>query len=191
MGNERSLLQSWTGVLDKSSGHDTPVTRVVNLLKEMGKTVQAEMDEDSSITASLTDLAPELAARPQVQTEIAQPPLKQGLEDDQQPSQKQEKKKKKPKKAPQEPRKQSQQTQPQTQSEHRHKQGDRNSVLAVAQAQRIAQLQYAQLAQRAYAAQWQAAHLQSAYARQWQAAQAAYAVQASYGAAAPGAHLYR
>merc|ERR1719356_1744432 len=49
----RSLLQSWTGVLDSSSGHDTPVTRVVNLLKDMGKTVQAEMDEDESLYRKL------------------------------------------------------------------------------------------------------------------------------------------
>jgi len=51
--NERSLLQSWTGVLDKSSGKDTPVTRVVNLLKEMSKTVQAEMDEDEGLYRKL------------------------------------------------------------------------------------------------------------------------------------------
>merc|ERR1719362_1039687 len=49
----RSLLQSWSGMLDSSSGHDTPVTRVVNLLKEMGKTVQAEMDEDEGLYRKL------------------------------------------------------------------------------------------------------------------------------------------
>merc|ERR1719277_2132116 len=49
----RSLLLSWTKVLDSSSGHDTPVTRVVNLLKDMGKTVQAEMDEDESLYRKL------------------------------------------------------------------------------------------------------------------------------------------
>merc|ERR1740123_2294219 len=51
--NGRSLMQSWTQVLDSSSGHDTPVTRVVNLLKDMGKTVQAEMDEDESLYRKL------------------------------------------------------------------------------------------------------------------------------------------
>merc|ERR1740121_1953578 len=51
--NGRSLLHSWTQVLDASSGHDTPVTRVVNLLKEMGKTVQAEMDEDEGLYRKL------------------------------------------------------------------------------------------------------------------------------------------
>merc|ERR1719203_1462969 len=49
----RALLQSWTAVLDSSSGHDTPVTRVVNLLKDMGKTVQAEMDEDEDLYRKL------------------------------------------------------------------------------------------------------------------------------------------
>lgn len=51
--NGRSLLQSWTGTLDGSSSRDTPVTRVVNLLKEMGKTVQAEMDEDEGLYRKL------------------------------------------------------------------------------------------------------------------------------------------
>merc|ERR1740121_3497669 len=51
--NGRSLLLSWTQVLDSSSGHDTPVTRVVGLLKDMGKTVQAEMDEDESLYRKL------------------------------------------------------------------------------------------------------------------------------------------
>merc|ERR1719433_1994823 len=51
--NGRSLLQSWTGMLDSSTGHDTPVTRVVNLLKNMGKTVQAEMDEDEGLYRKL------------------------------------------------------------------------------------------------------------------------------------------
>jgi len=50
---QRSLLQSWTGVLDSNSGHDTPVTRVVNLLKEMSNTVQAEMDEDDGLYRKL------------------------------------------------------------------------------------------------------------------------------------------
>merc|ERR1719166_497070 len=48
-----SLLQSWSGMLASSSGHDTPVTRVVNLLKEMGKTVQAEMNEDEGLYRKL------------------------------------------------------------------------------------------------------------------------------------------
>merc|ERR1719433_383632 len=51
--NGRSLMQSWTGTLDGSSSRDTPVTRVVNLLKEMGKTVQAEMDEDEGLYRKL------------------------------------------------------------------------------------------------------------------------------------------
>merc|ERR1719264_2483159 len=51
--NGRSLLKSWSGMLDSSSGHDTAVTRVVNLLKEMGKTVQAEMDEDEGLYRKL------------------------------------------------------------------------------------------------------------------------------------------
>jgi len=49
----RALLQSWTAVLDSSSGHDTPVTRVVNLLKNMEKTVQAEGDEDEGLYRKL------------------------------------------------------------------------------------------------------------------------------------------
>lgn len=49
----QALLQSWTSVLDSSSGHDTPVTRVVNLLKNMGKTVQAEADEDEGLYRKL------------------------------------------------------------------------------------------------------------------------------------------
>merc|ERR1719512_139125 len=51
--NGRSMLHSWTGMLDSSSGHDTPVTRVVNLLKDMSKTVQAEMDEDEGLYRKL------------------------------------------------------------------------------------------------------------------------------------------
>jgi len=52
---QRSLLKSWTGVLDTNSGraNDTPVTRVVNLLKEMSKTVQSEMDEDDGLYRKL------------------------------------------------------------------------------------------------------------------------------------------
>jgi len=52
-GGESSLLQSWTGMLDSNTGKDTPVTRVVNLLKEMSKTVQAEMDEDEGLYRKL------------------------------------------------------------------------------------------------------------------------------------------
>merc|ERR1719362_1924785 len=51
--NGRALLQSMSGMLDGSSSHDTPVTRVVNLLKEMEKTVQAEMDEDEGLYRKL------------------------------------------------------------------------------------------------------------------------------------------
>jgi len=52
---ERTLLQTWSGVLDSNvnSVRDTPVTRVVKLLKEMGKTVQAEMDEDDGLYRKL------------------------------------------------------------------------------------------------------------------------------------------
>lgn len=51
--SQQSLLKSWSGVLNTNSGHDTPVTRVVNLLKEMSKTVQAEMDEDDGLYRKL------------------------------------------------------------------------------------------------------------------------------------------
>jgi chromosome segregation ATPase len=45
------LLQTWSKELDVSAGgaKDTPVTRVVNLLKEMQGTLQKEMDEDESL----------------------------------------------------------------------------------------------------------------------------------------------
>lgn len=49
----RALLQSWSGLLDGASGHDTPVTRVVKLLEEMSKTVQSEMDEDEGLYRKL------------------------------------------------------------------------------------------------------------------------------------------
>lgn len=56
-GRGQELLQSWSGLLEgdagKNAGSDTPVTRVVSLLKEMGKTVKAEMDEDEGLFRKL------------------------------------------------------------------------------------------------------------------------------------------
>merc|ERR1719422_1955140 len=53
LGNEHApaLLQSWTRMLDGESNkeRDTPVTRVVHLLKEMGQTVKTEMEEDEAL----------------------------------------------------------------------------------------------------------------------------------------------
>jgi len=53
---ERSLLQTYnnqlTGSLVKAKG-ETPVTRVVNLLKEMSKTLNAEQDEDEALYKKL------------------------------------------------------------------------------------------------------------------------------------------
>jgi len=50
---ERSLLQTYnnqlTGSLASSKGKDTPVTRVVNLLKEMSKTLNKEQEEDEAL----------------------------------------------------------------------------------------------------------------------------------------------
>jgi len=43
---ERSLLQAWEGDLGEAGGNDTPVTHVVKLLKDMGKTLDKEMEED-------------------------------------------------------------------------------------------------------------------------------------------------
>jgi len=49
----RSLLQSWARQLDvagaREGAKDTPVTRVVNLLKEMKETLRKEMDEDEAL----------------------------------------------------------------------------------------------------------------------------------------------
>jgi len=44
---QTKLLQSWTKELDSSKG--TPVTRVVNLLKEMQGTLKTEMEEDEAL----------------------------------------------------------------------------------------------------------------------------------------------
>jgi len=50
-----SLVQSWSGILESTSNqiHDTPVTRVVGLLKNMAKEVKAEQDEDESLYRKL------------------------------------------------------------------------------------------------------------------------------------------
>merc|ERR1712194_587073 len=58
-----ALVQSWSSILEstsnaahesaKSSAHDTPVTRVVGLLKNMEKEVNAEQDEDESLYRKL------------------------------------------------------------------------------------------------------------------------------------------
>jgi len=45
---ETKLLQSWTKELDNAKA-GTPVTRVVNLLKEMQATLKTEMDEDEEL----------------------------------------------------------------------------------------------------------------------------------------------
>jgi septal ring factor EnvC (AmiA/AmiB activator) len=50
---EEALVQTWGEALDGSmlqtNSKDTPVTRVVNLLKEMQGTLQKEMDEDAAL----------------------------------------------------------------------------------------------------------------------------------------------
>lgn len=50
---QRSLLQTWGTALNGDSSSavdkDTPITRVVNLLKEMGKTLESEMKEDADL----------------------------------------------------------------------------------------------------------------------------------------------
>jgi hypothetical protein len=48
---EGALVQTWSKTLDGS--HDTPVTRVVNLLKEMQATLQKEMNEDETLFKKL------------------------------------------------------------------------------------------------------------------------------------------
>lgn len=48
---QSSLLQTWSKALDQTSA--TPVARVVNLLKEMAKTLQKEMDEDEDLYKKL------------------------------------------------------------------------------------------------------------------------------------------
>mmetsp|Transcript_46916 Transcript_46916/g.125474 ORF Transcript_46916/g.125474 Transcript_46916/m.125474 type:complete len:756 (+) Transcript_46916:79-2346(+) len=49
--NGAALLQTWEKSLD--SGRDTPITRVVNLLKEMSKTLGKDMEEDESLYKEL------------------------------------------------------------------------------------------------------------------------------------------
>eukprot|EP00444_Apocalathium_aciculiferum_P051556 CAMPEP_0183515036 /NCGR_PEP_ID=MMETSP0371-20130417/13260_1 /TAXON_ID=268820 /ORGANISM="Peridinium aciculiferum, Strain PAER-2" /LENGTH=753 /DNA_ID=CAMNT_0025712519 /DNA_START=69 /DNA_END=2330 /DNA_ORIENTATION=- len=46
---EKSLLQTWGKALGGGSEKDTPVTRVVKLLQEMGKTLEKEMAEDEEL----------------------------------------------------------------------------------------------------------------------------------------------
>merc|ERR1719359_1352585 len=54
---EAALVQTWGRTLDGSQvatkGADTPVTRVVNLLKEMLATLKKEMDEDGDLHQKL------------------------------------------------------------------------------------------------------------------------------------------
>jgi len=46
-------LQAWSTALNSSGGQDTPVTRVVNLLKEMSKTLETDMEEDENLFKEL------------------------------------------------------------------------------------------------------------------------------------------
>jgi len=48
---QSSLLQTWSKALDSTTAN--PVARVVNLLKEMSKTLQKEMDEDEDLFKKL------------------------------------------------------------------------------------------------------------------------------------------
>merc|ERR550537_1152527 len=48
-----SMLQTWSKALDGTNGQDTPITRVVNLLKEMQGTLKKEMDEDEELYEKL------------------------------------------------------------------------------------------------------------------------------------------
>jgi chromosome segregation ATPase len=48
-----SLLQTWTKALDGNNAQETPITRVVNLLKEMQGTLKKEMDEDEELYEKL------------------------------------------------------------------------------------------------------------------------------------------
>jgi len=50
---QASLLQTWDKTLAGTGGRDTPITRVVNLLKEMGATLKKEMDEDEELNHQL------------------------------------------------------------------------------------------------------------------------------------------
>jgi hypothetical protein len=55
--NTGALLQTWSAALEGTGGRgntrDTPVTRVVTLLKDMSKTLQAEADEDEKLYEKL------------------------------------------------------------------------------------------------------------------------------------------
>merc|ERR1719160_889326 len=48
-----SMLQTWSKTLDGTNGEETPITRVVNLLKEMQVTLKKEMDEDEELYEKL------------------------------------------------------------------------------------------------------------------------------------------
>merc|ERR550537_145227 len=48
-----SMLQTWSKTLDDTNGQITPITRVVNLLKEMQVTLKKEMDEDEELYEKL------------------------------------------------------------------------------------------------------------------------------------------
>jgi len=53
---ERSslLAKTWNGMMFTSSAATTPITRAVNLLKEMGTTLQKDMDEDERLYKELS-----------------------------------------------------------------------------------------------------------------------------------------
>merc|ERR1719160_368542 len=48
-----SMLQTWSKTLEGTNGQETPITRVVNLLKEMQGTLKKEMDEDEELYEKL------------------------------------------------------------------------------------------------------------------------------------------
>jgi len=48
-----TISRTWSTVLDTSTSKETPVTRVVNLLKSMQVTLQKEMDEDEALFKKL------------------------------------------------------------------------------------------------------------------------------------------
>jgi len=48
-----SLLQTWSKALDGEEAKSTPISRVVNLLKEMQETLKKEMDEDEELYEKL------------------------------------------------------------------------------------------------------------------------------------------
>lgn len=47
--SQGALLQTWTETLDASAGKATPITRVVNLLKDMQATLQKDQEEDEKL----------------------------------------------------------------------------------------------------------------------------------------------